>query len=91
MVLVDAAHEGLRVSIGGGKSLRLGDDAKGAAIPAPHEETSASDKPTLRAEDLPQEFRKLDPMFKVLPAVAQTMHLWAQQLPGVYDAENSET
>src|SRR6266404_8156716 len=47
MVLVDAAHEGLRVGIGGGKTLRLGDDAKGLSVPAPHEEISASDKPVL--------------------------------------------
>ncbi len=30
-------------------------------------------------------------MFKVLPADEQTLQLWAQQLPGVYDAQNSET
>jgi len=91
MVLVDAAHEGLRVGIGGGKTIRLGDGAKGTTIPAPHEETSASDKPTVRAEDLPDEFKTLDPAYKVLPAEEQKMHLWAQLLPGVYDAENSES
>jgi len=91
MVLVDAAHEGLRVGIGGGKTLRLGSDAKGIAIPPTHENVAATDKPTLRAEDLPAEFKNLDPMYKVLPADAQQMHLWAQQLPGVYDAQNSET
>jgi len=91
MVLVDAAHEGLRVGIGGGKTIRLGADAKEIAIPAAHEEVAASDKPTLRAENLPAEFKNLDPMYKVLPADAQQMHLWAQQLPGVYDAQNSET
>jgi pimeloyl-ACP methyl ester carboxylesterase len=91
MVLVDAAHEGLRVSIGGGKTIRLGDGASGANIPAPREEARVSDKPTLRAENLPEEFRKLDSMFEVLPPDDQTMQLWAQQLPGVYDAESSET
>jgi pimeloyl-ACP methyl ester carboxylesterase len=91
MVLVDAAHEGLRVGIGGGKTIRLGDGAKGIDIPRPHEETSASDKPTVRAEDVPDEFKILDSVYKVLPPDQQTMHLWAQRLPGVYDAENSET
>jgi pimeloyl-ACP methyl ester carboxylesterase len=91
MVMVDAAHEGLRVGIGGGKTIRLGDGAKGADPPPPHEETSASDKPTIRAEDLPAEFKTLDSTYKVLPPDEQTMHLWAQRLPGVYDAENSET
>ena len=90
IVFVDAAHEGLRVGIGGGKTIRLGDGAKGRDIPAPHEDMSASDKPTVRAEDLP-EFKHLDSMYKALPPDQQTMHLWAQRLPGVYDGENSET
>ncbi|MBV8865648.1 MAG: hypothetical protein JO210_09675, partial [Acidobacteriaceae bacterium] len=89
--LVDAAHEGLRVGIGGGKTIRLGDGAKGTVIPPPHEETSAGDKPTVRAEDLPDELKTLDSIYKVLPPDEQAMHLWAQRLPGVYDAENSET
>jgi pimeloyl-ACP methyl ester carboxylesterase len=91
MVFVDAAHEGLRVGIGGGKTIRLGDGAKGTEIPVPHEEMSASDKPTVRAEDLPEEFKTLNSAYKALPPDEQTMHLWAQRLPGVYDAENSET
>jgi pimeloyl-ACP methyl ester carboxylesterase len=91
IVFVDAAHEGQRVGIGGGKTIRLGDGAKGRDIPAPHEDTSVSDKPTVRAEDLPGELKHLDSMYKVLPPDQQTMHLWAQELPGVYDAENSET
>jgi pimeloyl-ACP methyl ester carboxylesterase len=43
MVFVDAAHEGLRVGIGGKKTIRLGDGAKGISIPPPHEGMSASD------------------------------------------------
>ena len=91
MVLVDAAHEGLRVGIGGKKTIRLGEGAKGISIPPPHEGRSASDKPVLRAEDLPQELKALDPMYKALPPDIQSMHLWAQLLPAVYDSENSET
>lgn len=91
MVLVDAAHEGLRVGIGGGKTIRLGDGAKGISIPAPHEAMSASDKPVVRAEELPEELKTLDAMFKVLPPDEQKTHLWAQLLPAVYDAQNSET
>jgi hypothetical protein len=33
MVLVDAAHQGLRVGIGGGETIRLGDGAKGTDFP----------------------------------------------------------
>ena len=91
MVLVDAAHEGLRVGVGGGKTIRLGDGAKGAAIPSPREEIGTPEKPTVRAEDLPEELKTLDAMYQVLPAAEQKMHLWAQLQPGVYDAENSET
>jgi pimeloyl-ACP methyl ester carboxylesterase len=91
MVLVDAAHEGLRVGIGGGKTIRLGNGAKGRDIPQPREEMSASDKPMLRAEDLPEELKTLNPAYRVLPPNEQMMHFWAQRLPGVYDAENSET
>jgi pimeloyl-ACP methyl ester carboxylesterase len=91
IVFVDAAHEGLRVGIGGGKTIRLGDGAKGRDIPAPHEDMSASDKPMVRAEGLTDEFKRLDSMYRVLPPDQQTMQLWAQRLPGVSDAENSET
>ncbi len=91
IVFVDAAHEGLRVGVGGGKTIRLGDGAKGTPIPKPREETSGPDKLTVRAEDLPAEVKSLDPAFRALPAAAQAMQLWAQQSPGVYDAENSET
>ncbi len=91
IVMVDAAHEGLRVGIGGGKTIRLGDGAKGTDIPLAHEDMSASDKPTLRAQDLPEELTSLNSAYKVLPPDEQRMHLWAQQLPGVYDAEKSET
>ena len=89
--LVDAAHEGLRVSIGAKKTLRLGEDAKGTPIPKPREALDPSDKPGILAEDLPSELKNLDPMFRVLPELEQQMQLWAQQQPGVYDAQHSET
>jgi len=91
MVQVDAAFEGERVGIGGGKTIRLGEGAKGVPIPAPHEQMADSDKSTLPAMDLPDELKKLDPMFRTLPAAEQAMQLWAQQQLGVYDAQNNET
>lgn len=91
MVLVDSAFEGERIPIGGGKTLRLGDGAKGVAIPAPHETVTESDSPAVRVEDLPQEVKTLDPMFKALPPAERKLQLWAQQLPQVYGAEASET
>jgi len=91
MVQVDAAFEGERVGIGGGKTIRLGDGAKHDVIPAPREQMRDSDQPTVHAADLPDELKTLDPMFRPLPAPEQAMQLWAQQQPGVYDAQNSET
>jgi hypothetical protein len=40
---VDAACEGQRVGVGGKKTIRLGDGAKGTAIPPPHEDMKESD------------------------------------------------
>lgn len=94
MVQVDAAFEGMRVGIGGKKTIRLGEDAKGVSVPPPHEELNASDtaeRPAVRAEDLPEELKSLDAMYQVLPEKEQKLHLWAQLLPGVYNAQNSET
>jgi pimeloyl-ACP methyl ester carboxylesterase len=91
MVLVDAAFEGQRVGIGGGKTIRLGEGAQGKEIPPPHETIGESDKVGPQPQPLPDELKTLDAMFKVLPADEQNMQLWAQQQWTVYDAENSET
>lgn len=90
MVLVDAAFEGMRVGVGGGKTMRLGDGAKGENIPSPREEMRESDKPVAREEIAAQTAQSLDPMYKVLPAEAQKWQLWAQALPEIEDAENSQ-
>lgn len=92
MVQVDAAFEGMRVGIGGGKTLRLGEDAKGRSIPEPREEMKDSDKPALPADlTIPPELQQLDPMYKVLPEADQKLQLWAQKLVEIQDAEGSQT
>jgi hypothetical protein len=91
MVLVDAAHEGLRVGIGGKATMRLGDDAKGKNIPSPREHMKDSDKPATQAEAAPATApQQLDPMYKVLPPGEQQFQVWAQALPAIDDAENSQ-
>jgi pimeloyl-ACP methyl ester carboxylesterase len=90
MVLVDAAFEGMRVGIGGNKTMRLGDGAKGLRVPPPHEEMKDSDKPSTHTEETPPAQQPLDPMYKVLPAAEQKMQLWAQAMPEIDDAENSQ-
>jgi pimeloyl-ACP methyl ester carboxylesterase len=89
MVLVDSAFEGQRVPIGGGKTMRLGDDAKGLTPPAPREDMKASDMPEASAAQS-QDAPSLDPLYKALPAAEQAMQLWAQSLPVLEDAENSQ-
>jgi pimeloyl-ACP methyl ester carboxylesterase len=94
MVLVDASFEGQRVGVGGKKTMKLGSDAKGMSVPAPHEAMKHSDKPTRSpnsdsnapAEPAPS----LDPMYKVLPPAEQKLQLWAQTLSEIEDAENSQ-
>ena len=92
MVQVDAAFEGMRVGIGGGKTIRLGEDAKGRSIPEPREEMKDSDKPSLPADmAIPPELQQLDPTYKVLPEADQKLQLWAQKLLDMQDAEASQT
>ena len=88
MVLVDSAFEGMRVEIGGKKTLRLGDDAPGREIPAPRERLEAADRPVLPAAGT--EAQPLDPMFKALPPAARRLQAWAQALPQMEDAEASQ-
>jgi pimeloyl-ACP methyl ester carboxylesterase len=90
MVLVDAAFEGQRVGIGGNKTMRLGEDAKGGSIPLPREEMKDSDRPAAHGDGAAEAPQELDAMFKVLPPAEQKLQLWAQKLPEIEDAENSQ-
>ncbi len=89
MVLVDSAFEGERVGIGGGRTIRLGEGARGLAIPAPREEMKQPDKP-----DIPNSAalapEPLDPLYKVLPPAEQKLQLWAQSQAEMQDAEDSQ-
>ena len=90
LVFVDSAFEGERVGIGNHKTMRLGDGAKGASIPAPREQMKDSDKPVVPA-NLPPPDQNLDPLYKVLPPAEQKIQIWAQNLYAMYDAESSQT
>lgn len=89
LVLVDSAHQGMRVGIGGKQTIRLGEGAQVREIPTPREEMVAGDKPTPPANDPPAAM-KLDAVYKNLPTAQQKLQLWAQGLPGIEDAENSQ-
>lgn len=88
MVLVDSAHEGMRVGIGGKNTIRLGAYAQTREIPPPHEEMSAADHTPAPAGDPPPV--ELDPIYKRLPPQERKLHTWAQSLPAMADAENSQ-
>ena len=90
MVLLDASFEGQRVGIGGKAMMRLGDGAKGRSIPPPHEDMKESDKPVVQAKTIQAHQQPLDPMYKVLPPAEQNLQLWAQSLPEIGDAEDSQ-
>jgi pimeloyl-ACP methyl ester carboxylesterase len=94
MVQVDATFEGQRVGIGGKATMRLGSDAKGKAIPVPREEMKSLDKPApaeaSAAAGSPPPQQPLDAMYNVLPPREQKLQLWAQDLPEINDAENSQ-
>jgi pimeloyl-ACP methyl ester carboxylesterase len=89
VVLVDASFEGQRVGVGGKAMMRLGDGAKGGTIPEPHEAMKASDQPSV-PEQRERTDEPLDPMYEVLPATDRKLQLWAQSLPEINDAENSQ-
>ncbi len=90
MVQVDASFEGQRVGIGGKKTMRLGDGAKDMTIPPPREEMKESDKAASHANSSPRQQEPLDPAYNVLPPAQQKLQLWAQGLPDIEDAENSQ-
>lgn len=90
MVQVDAAFEGARVGIGGGKTMRLGEGAKGAVIPQARETMKDSDKPAAHASSEPAAEQQLDALYKALPPEQQKWQLWAQALPAIEDAEGSQ-
>lgn len=90
MVLVDASFEGQRVGIGGKATMRLGEGPAGANIPPAREDLRDSDKPVASAAKAPQPQQPLDPLYNVLPPAEQKLQLWAQSLPQIEDAENSQ-
>jgi len=89
IVLVDSAHEGLRVRVGPRQTIRLGADAQTREIPAPRESLIPSDKPGELPPGPPQPI-PLEPVYQNLPAAEQELHLWAQNLALVNMAEDSQ-
>jgi pimeloyl-ACP methyl ester carboxylesterase len=89
LVLVDTVSDAQRVGIGNGKTIRIADDAKGKAIPMPHEEMTDSDKPQ-KSERHDFSNVKIEPPYDRLPEAQQETWLWAFVQPEREDASNSE-
>ena len=88
MVLVDIVHEDQRIQMGPKHMGRVRDDATGAPIPAPRENMLPSDKPP--APPAAGAAGEVEPAPSQLPQKEQQMHLWAEQLPALQDAEDSQ-
>jgi pimeloyl-ACP methyl ester carboxylesterase len=89
LVLVDSASEGMRVGVGDKQTIRLGEGAQIRDIPAPREEITAADKFTPPANDPPAS-TSLNPVYKSLPSEDQRLHIWAEGLPALEDAESNQ-
>jgi pimeloyl-ACP methyl ester carboxylesterase len=88
MVLVDTVHEDQRILMGPKKTGRVRDSAKGIPIPEPRENLLPSDRPDLSA--VSNAVGAIEPPFDRLPPTEQGLQRWAEQLPELNDAEDSQ-
>jgi pimeloyl-ACP methyl ester carboxylesterase len=86
LVLVDIVSEQQYIPMGRHAG-RIGDDAKGRASPAPHEDMPASGAP---AAVTPADPTAIEPPYDRLPAREQRLHAWAAARSSVEAAENSQ-
>ena len=91
MVLVDSVFEDQRVPIAG-KAVRLRESAHGRAIPPPREKMRPEDEAPLSERRPPDRGTAvaLDPPYSLLPPAERRLRLWAQSLPGLDRAEDSQ-
>ncbi|HXC94688.1 MAG TPA: alpha/beta hydrolase [Edaphobacter sp.] len=88
MVLVDTTHEDQRISMGPKRTGRIRDSANGVPIPTPREDLLPTDKPNLSPVASPP--GKIEPPFTLLPEKEQSLHQWAERLPALNAAEDSQ-
>jgi pimeloyl-ACP methyl ester carboxylesterase len=87
LVLVDIVSEDQYIPMGRHAG-RIRDDAKGAAIPAAHEDLRDGDNQ--HANVTPVASQPIEPPYDRLPAREQRFHAWAAGLPSLEAAENSQ-
>jgi len=89
VIFVDAAQEDSRF-IFRGKAILMRSGAQGRLIPEPHENMASTDKPTTNQTESQQSKQPLNPLYNPLPSVAKSLQLWAQSLPEINYAEDSQ-
>jgi pimeloyl-ACP methyl ester carboxylesterase len=87
VVLVDIVHEDQRIPMGP-KAARVRDFASGRPIPRPRELLLTSEKPSTSSG--PNKAGSIQPPYTRLPGREQQLHLWAESLPALEDAEASQ-
>jgi pimeloyl-ACP methyl ester carboxylesterase len=87
MVLVDIVHEDQRIPIGP-QFARVRDFASGRPIPKPRENLLPSDQ--MLSTPPAKNQGKIAPPYTQLPEREQRLHLWAESLPALDDAEASQ-
>lgn len=88
LVLVDIVSEDQYIPMGKHAGL-IRDDAKGRAIPSPHEEMNGS-APATRTSTPALPPASIEPPYDRLPRREQALHAWAASLPALEEAENSQ-
>ena len=88
MVLVDIVQEDQQIPMGPKKVGRVRDSAKGIPIPEPRENLLPSDRQI--PPERPSIAQDFDPPSDRLPPREQRLHLWAEQLSTLEDAETSQ-
>ena len=89
MIFVDAAQEDSRYTFRG-KAILMRSGAQGRPIPPPRENMLDSDKLATTQPALQQTQGPLDSLYDPLPVTEKRLRIWAQSLPGLDDAENSQ-
>jgi pimeloyl-ACP methyl ester carboxylesterase len=88
MVLVDAVQEDEQIPMGPKKVGRVRDSAKGNPIPEPRENLQPSDRPN--PPERATTAQDFEPPSDRLPPREKRLHIWAEQLSALDDAETSQ-
>jgi pimeloyl-ACP methyl ester carboxylesterase len=94
LVLVEIVSEQQYIPMGRHAG-RIGDDAKGRAIPPPHEDMPASRAPAggkanMSGSSTAPAAPAIEPPYDRLPAPEQRLHVWASAQPSLEAAEDSQ-